>query len=142
MSEATASAADFDIDAIEDLESAEIQLKDDGGKPLPIHVTLLGPEHPKRKNFALDRQRRMRRAMQRTGRMEFADPADEAVEDLDNLVACVAGWRGITRGGKPVACDPAAVRELLTDVKRAWFRRAVERAFGDIENFTRRSGGA
>lgn len=124
----------FDIDSLEDIAEAEVQLKR-GTEPLPIFVTLAGPEHPKRKAFLFAKQRRMRQALAKTGKIEFQDPSEDEQDEVELLATCVLSWRGVVRGGKPVECNRANVEAILSDPKRAWFRRAIKAAFDDNEAF-------
>lgn len=126
----------LDLASIEDVESAEVQLKRNG-QPLPIYVTIAGPEHPKRKRFAFEKQRRIRKQLAKTGKVEFGDPADDEAEENDLLADCVLDWRGVVFKGEPVVCDRLNVLRFLQDKKRAWFRKAIKEAFDDAEAFTR-----
>lgn len=131
----------FDLATVEDVESAEIQLKRNG-QPLPIFVTMAGPEHNKRKRFAFDKQRKIRKQLAKTGKMEFGDPLDDEAEENDLLADCVLAWRGVVFNGEAVPCTKDNVTRLLYDKKRAWFRKAIKEAFDDAEAFTRVSAGA
>lgn len=131
----------FDLSTVEDVESAEVQLKRNG-QPLPIFVTIAGPEHPKRKRFAFEKQRKIRKQLAKTGKMEFGDPAEDEAEENDLLTDCILGWRGVAFEGKPLPCNRDNVTKLLYDKKRAWFRKAIKEAFDDQEAFTRVSAAA
>ena len=124
----------FDLDSLEDIGEAEVQLKR-GTEPLPIWVTLAGPEHPKRKSFVFAKQRRMRQQLAKTGKLEFQDPAEDEQDEIELLATCVLGWRGVRLGGKALECTRANVEAVLSDPKRAWFRRALKQAFDDNEAF-------
>lgn len=133
---AQAQVEGFDLATVEDVESAEVQLKRNG-QPLPIFVTMAGPEHPKRKRFAFDKQRKIRKQLAKTGKMEFGDPAEDEGEENDLLADCVLAWRGVVFNGEAVACNRDNVMRLLYDKKRAWFRKAIKEAFEDNEAFTK-----
>jgi hypothetical protein len=138
----------FDLSSAEDMESAEIQLKRNG-VPLPIFVTLAGPEHGKRKQFALAKQRRARRELAKTGKLQFNDPIEDEAEQKDLLADCTLSWRTEYKGadnkvqsvpfvlfdGKQYDASRDSVLALLDDPKRAWFRRAMQEAFDDGEAF-------
>jgi len=130
----------FDVDSIADIGTAEVNLKVNG-QPLPgVFVTLAGPEHQVRKQYALDKARRMRKQLARTGKLELDDPVDEQEDETAHLAACVLDWRGIGRGGQAIACTRENVLALLKDDSKGWFRRAVKEAYEDVENFIQRSG--
>jgi hypothetical protein len=128
----------FDLSSLEDITEAEVQLKR-GSEPLPIWVTLAGPEHQKRKQIVFAKQRRMRQQLAKTGKLELADPAEDEADEVEMLAACVLGWRGVVLDGKPLECTRANVAAVLADPKRAWFRRCVKEAFDDAELFIRAS---
>lgn len=139
--QATAVAEMFDLSTVEDVESAEVQIKRNG-QPLPIFVTIAGPEHPKRKRFAFEKQRKIRKQLAKTGKMEFGDPIEDEAEENDLLADCILSWRGVAFEGKPLECNRDNVNRLLYDKKRAWFRKAIKEAFEDAEAFTRVSAAA
>lgn len=128
----------FDPTAYEDVHSAEIRIKNpETGAPTPMLVTIAGPEHPDRKRIVFARQRRLRAALAKTGKLLVSDPEDDDAEELDLLVACTLGW-----SGAPVAYSAAECRRLYADPKRQWLRRQVRAALDEVELFTRRSASA
>lgn len=131
----------FDLATLEDVTEAEVQLKR-GNQPLPVWVTLAGPEHPKRKAIVFAKQRRMRQQLAKTGKLEFNDPAEDEADESEMLTACILGWRGVVLDGKTLSCTRENVQALLADPKRAWFRRAVKESFDDAESFIRASAPA
>lgn len=129
----------FDVDSIADIGTAELPLKVNG-QPLPgVFVTLAGPEHKIRKAFAMDKARRMRKQLSRTGKIELDDPVEEQEDETQHMASCVLGWRGIARGGKPLECTKENVLALMSDPGKGWFRRAIKEAYEDVENFIKRS---
>lgn len=124
----------FDLADMEDVEAAEIQLKRNGA-PLPIYVTLLGPESQKRRSYVFSQQRKIQRQLAKSGKVEFGDPQEREAEETELLVDCVIGWRGVVFNHAELSCTKENVRQLLNDKKRAWFRRAVKEAFEDNEAF-------
>jgi hypothetical protein len=129
----------FDVDSIADIGSADIQLKVNG-QPLPgVVVTLAGPEHAVRKKYALDKARRMRKQLARTGKLELDDPVDEQEDETEHLAACVLAWRGIGKAGAPLECTRENVLALLRDPGKGWFRKSIKEAYEDAENFIQRS---
>lgn len=137
MSGATVAAsadAMLDLALIEDVEQAEVQLKRNG-TPLPVFVTLAGPEHPKRKAYALQTQRKMRKQLSANGKFSLPDPLESEQEENDLLANCTLAWRGVAFNGAALECTRANVLMLLEDKKRAWFRAALKAAFDDGEAF-------
>jgi hypothetical protein len=129
----------FDVDSIADIGSAEVNLKVNG-QPVPgVFVTLAGPEHAVRKSYALDKARRMRKQLARTGKLELDDPVDEQEDETVHMASCVLAWRGIGKGGQALPCTKENVLALLADPAKGWFRRAVKEALDDVENFIKRS---
>lgn len=131
----------FNLSEFQDTESAEITIKHPAtGAPTDAAVTIAGPEHPKRKAILFDKQRKMRRQLTKTGKLEFADPAEEEVEETDILAACTLGWKGIAVDGKEVAYSREAAAKLYADPALRWFRAQVKAAMDERELFIKPSG--
>lgn len=128
-------AITFDIDAYEDVISAEVRIKDPTtGAPTPMVVTLAGPEHPDRKRMSFAKARRLRAALAKTGKLPMVEPEDDEADELDQLVACTLGWQGAS---VPYSRD--AARKLYADPKRRWLRDQVSASLQERELFTRAS---
>ena len=126
----------LDLDAFEDVATATVALKNPAtGAPTAATVELYGPEHPVRKKIQFDRARKLRASFQRSGKIEVSDPLDDVSDQTDFLVACTAGWSGLTQGGKPLDYSPEAARLLYTDAKRQWVRAQVAKALDEAERF-------
>lgn len=136
----------FDLADTEDMTEAEIQLRRNG-VPLPIFVKMAGPEHPKRKNYMLAKNRKTIRQLQKTGKMDLGDPVENEAEENDLLADCTLGWRTasgeafLLLAGERLACTRDNVRKIIGDAKRAWFRKALKEAFDDNEAFIKVSAG-
>lgn len=123
----------FNLDAYEDVTSADVRIKNPTtGAPTPMVVTLAGPEHADRKRLQFARQRRMRAALAKTGRVPVSDPEEDEADELDMLVSCTLGWQGAS-----VPYSPAEARRLYGDSKRRWLRDQVAAALQERELFTR-----
>lgn len=130
----------FDLDAFEDISAGEYVVKHpETNQPTPIVMTLAGPEHPNRKKIVFAAQRRMRKVLQQTGKLQLADPEEEEAEEVDMLVACTLGWKGVSVGGKALAYSPEAARSLYSDPKRRWLRDQIKAAINEREHFIKRS---
>lgn len=130
-STAPASSAGFDPFAFEDAPTGELHVKNPAtGAPTGMVIMLAGPENPDRKRRLFARQRRMRAAVAKAGRMVVSDPVDDAAEELDDLVANTLNWRGIA-----TAYSTDAARALYTDSKRAWLCAQVRAALDERELF-------
>lgn len=132
--------AAFDLAMIEDVSEAEIQLKRNG-QPIPLWVTMAGPEHHKRKAFAFSKARRMRKAL-RDGSEPFTDPAEEVSEENELLADCVLGIRSAAGpfwvlGGQQINAGRSSMLALIEDPKRQWLRKALFEAFNSGEAFTK-----
>lgn len=126
----------LDLDAFEDVQTGVCALKHPAtGAAFGATITLAGPEHPVRQRFLMDRTRRMRAAVRKSGKLDVTDPLDDREEETDYLVACTLGWSGLERGGMAVAFDAAAARQLYTDPKRQWLRSQVKAALDEAELF-------
>lgn len=132
---------DLDLATFETVQTAEVTLRNpETGAPTSARITLAGPEHPVHRRILLDKNRRMRASMMKTGRMQLDDPEDEEAAETDLLIACTLGWSGLSRGGEPVPYSEAEARKLYTDGTRRWLRDQVRTALGDAQSFIRRSG--
>ena len=132
MTEST--EAVFDPFSIEDVPTGELRVRNADGAPTAWVITLAGPEHPERKRRLFARQRRLRAAMVKTGKLPSSDPEDDDLEAVDELVACTLGWTGSTL---PYSAD--AARKLYADSKRRWLRDQVAAALEERSLFTRNS---
>lgn len=131
---------DLDIDAFEDRESSDVTIKNPTtGAPTNLVITLAGPEHPTRKRITMDKQRRMRAALSKTGKLQLGSPEDDEADQTDTLVACTLDWRGLVRQGQVIAYSKAEARKLFEDPRRRWLRDQVQAALDDREAFIARS---
>lgn len=130
-------APPFDPLSIEDVPTGELRVRDATGAPTAMVITLAGPEHPERKRRLFSRQRRLRAALSKTGKLPVGDPEDDEADELEELVACTLGWRGAVQ-----PYSPAAARQLYADPKRRWLRDQVKAALEERELFTRSSAAA
>lgn len=125
----------FDLGAFEDTTTGEHRVRHPlTGAPTGMMVTLAGPEHPQRKALLHARQRKMRAALAKIGKLPVSDPEADEVDEVERLVVCTLGWRGATE-----TYSEAAARALYTDPKRRWFRDQVAEALEERELFTRAS---
>lgn len=128
----------LDILAFEDADSADLRIKHPvTGATTAMVVQIAGPEHPLRRRLVLDRQRRLRAHLAKTGNMHISDPEDDAADDLELTVACTLGWRGAAQ-----PYSPAAARALYADPKRRWLRDQVQAGLQDRALFMRSSAPA
>ena len=131
----------FNLSEFQDTDSAEITIKHPAtGAPTEATVTIAGPEHPKRKAIVFDKQRKLRRQLTKTGKLEFTDPAEEEIEETDLLAACTLGWSGIAVDGKESAFSREAAAKLYADPALRWFRAQVKAAMDERELFIKPSG--
>ncbi len=141
MSETLFNPAEF-----EDVESSEIAIRNpQSGEPTGAVVTLMGPEHPRRKEleFAIAKQARAKLVSAMTrGRnaVDQADPEEEDAQQTEMLAKCTVGWRGLAdEAGKPLEFSKEAARQLFTNPKRRWLRDQLVAALADRDRFIRRS---
>jgi hypothetical protein len=126
----------FDLDQFEDVQTSSVTLKNPAtGAPTAAVIELLGPEHPARKKIQMDRARKMRAEFQRNGKISVSDPLEDVDAETDFLVACTAGWSGMTQAGAVLAYSADAARALYTDTKRQWVRAQVKKALDEAERF-------
>lgn len=145
---------DFQLDAIDTVTLAEdgvyIPLKRLDGEPLlnakgePVQLRLHGSDSEayRKASRALARKR-MERAQARK-KLETVTDADleaAAAEDLDMIVACTSGWKGILDSNqKPIPFSPEGARELYTRFPVA--REQADTAIMDRARFTKGSSDA
>lgn len=124
--------------SIKDLPSADVEVKDEDGNPTGMVVTLAGPEHPKRKAIEFAQQRKIRASLQKTGKIELADPVDDEQDGIEKLASCTLGWKGyIDEADKPIECSQTAAQKAYTD--EPWLRKAVFKALNETERFIKSS---
>lgn len=130
----------FNLSEFHDTESADVVIKHPAtGAPTDAVVTIAGPEHPKRKAIVFDKQRRMRRQLAKTGKLEFTDPSEEEVEETDLLAACTLNWKNVGFDGKEVAFSKESAAKLYADPQLRWFRAQVKAAMDERELFIKPS---
>jgi hypothetical protein len=126
----------LDLEAYEDVSTADVRIKHPiTGAPTPMVVTIAGPEHPDRKRVYFTKQRRMRAALAKTGKIPVSDPEEDEADELELLVMSTLGWTG---GSVPFSKD--AARKLYSEPKRRWLRDQVAAALNERELFTRACG--
>lgn len=133
---APAAAAGFSIDDFSDVTTTEYTLKNPKtGQPTDIVLTLAGPEHPLRKKRQFERIRRMRKEMQRVGKLTLADPAEEEQDEAEFLADCILGWNKMPRKGGDLPYSKEAAQQLMNDSERRWLRDQVKSAVEEREAF-------
>lgn len=130
----------FNLSDFQDAETAEVVIKHPAtGAPTDAVVTIAGPEHPKRKAIVFDKQRKLRRQLTKTGKLEFTDPVEEEVEETGLLAACTLGWKGVGVNGKEIPFSQAEAEKLYADPALRWFRAQIKSAMDERELFIRPS---
>jgi hypothetical protein len=133
----------MDLNSITDIDSAEVVITDPTtGAPTDLVFTMAGPEHAKRKQLEMARARKIRRQVQKTGKVELGDPEDDLEDQIEMLVACTLGWIGLTDKGVAVAYSDAAKQTLLNNEKLGWLRMQLLNALGERERFIKSSAPA
>jgi len=126
----------FDISTITDAQSASIDLKHPvTGALLGATVSLAGPEHPTRKAIDFNKQRKLRAAIQKSGKLELTDPADDELDGIEKLASCTLGWSGITDGATVVEFSKAAALKLYSTEGMGWLRAQLLTAMEERERF-------
>lgn len=140
----TPAEAVFDLDTIEDLDTADIELLNPKTQQgTGAFITLAGPEHPERKaqTFKLIRKARAdmaRNAAAKRGAVRQPDdPEDDMRETIAMLASITMGWRGIAQGGKPIAFTRQAAIDLYSDPKRQWIVRQLVADMNAVDVFTK-----
>ncbi len=124
----------FDIDSIQTLDSAKIELVHPvDGAPLGAQITVAGPEHPARKKLLYAMQRRLRAQASKVRKPGGFDPEADTEEAIDNLASITLGWQGIGANGKEIPFSAAAARDLYTS--KPWIAEQINIALADRENF-------
>ena len=126
----------LDIKIIQDADRAVVALKHPvTGALLGASVTLAGPEHPQRKSIEFSRQRKLRQAIQKTGKLELVDPEDDELDAIEKLASCTLDWDGIADGGTPLVYSKDAAIKLYGGQGMGWLRAQVYAALDERERF-------
>lgn len=129
-------ASGFDIDDYSDIAAASLEIKDPRtNAPTGIVLQIAGPEHPDRKKMDHARQRKMRKELARTGKLQLADPAEDEEDQAEYLAACILGWNRMQKGGRDIPYSAQAARDLMSDPKRRWLRDQVKAGIEERESF-------
>lgn len=130
----------FDIAKIHDVTSAPVEIKNPStGESIGVTITVAGPEHPQRKAIEFAKQRKLRAQLQKTGKIELGDPADDELDTIETLAICTLAWSGVTEGGVDVPCTKEAALKLYSTDGLAWLRAQVLAAMGERERFIQTS---
>ena len=123
------------VSQFEELDEARCELLHPiTGKPLGAAVRLCGPNSAKRKAIIADRARRIRRQVEKTGKLRLDDPEVEFDNNVAMLAACTLGWEGIDDDdGQPLPFSVGAAEQLYHGAD--WLRQQVQAAFDDKELF-------
>ena len=126
----------LDLDAFEDVQSATCILKNPAtGAPTRATILLAGPEHPARQKIIMDRTRRIRATVRKTGKLDITDPLEDRDEETQYLAVCTLGWQGLTRAGADLPYSVEAAAALYADPRRQWLRAQVREALDQVELF-------
>lgn len=130
----------FKLYSVRDADSAVIQVLDpETKKPTGAWIRLAGPEHEKARAIDAANDRRIRKNVEKAGRITFDDPEVEAERVIDNLVALTLDWGDFADDeGRPIAFTAENVRAAYVGVP--WLRRQMLEARRDSANFFVRSG--
>ncbi|HYF17690.1 MAG TPA: hypothetical protein VEA40_07445 [Ramlibacter sp.] len=142
----TPAAAVVDLDSIVEVDTAEYELLHPAtGQPLGQVVTIMGPEHPKRKAMEQGRARELRLEFRKQGKMPVSDPVEDEAEAYETLITCTIaladrkGERPVIVGGKPVTFTEqtrgTVLRDFYTAPKRTWLAKQVLRALQEQDRF-------
>lgn len=127
------------LEALQEADSTEMELRDGAGEGLRMYITLAGPENEARREHRYNTQRELRRKLSKIknptlGRvLAGGDPEEEEAHIIDYLVACTLGWRNINVGGTDIAYSKEAARRLYVEWPKV--RRQVRAFLEDEENF-------
>lgn len=129
----------FKLNSVRDAESAVIPVLDpETKKPVGATITLAGPEHEKSRALALANDRRIRRGIEKAGKLTLEDPEVEQDRALDELVAVTLGWEGFADDeGNPIPFTAENVRAAYLNAP--WLRLQMVEARRERGNFIRRS---
>jgi hypothetical protein len=126
----------FDISTITDASTACVELKHPiTGASLGAIITLAGPENAARKAIEFAKQRKVRAAIQKTGKLELSDPADDELDLVEKLAACTVGWSGISDAGKEIEFTKSAAEKLYGTEGLGWMRAQLATAMDERERF-------
>lgn len=148
----TKAKTSFDLDSLDTGaacdKGAEIELKHPTtNEPLGLFVTILGKDSQVfREHVKQDVNARIRREALASKRgKDVAPPTAEEAEDkaTELLVICTLAWRQrnedgsfkdtITYKGEELSFNVPNAKTVYTNL--LWFRRQVDEAIGDLENF-------
>lgn len=127
----------FKITDITDATSANVDIKHPvTGVLVGASVVLAGPEHPTRKAIEFAKQRKLRAAIQKTGKLELSDPSDDEADVVDKLTSCTLDWAGIADdAGQPIAFSKAEAAKLYGREGLGWLRAQLWAALEERERF-------
>lgn len=130
----------FDINTLALKDTTTLQLRHpvtgdllfaDNDEKKPVEVELFGTSSKEYRNAVTAMQNRQ---LKRQAKKEKASVEVMRHEGIELLVACSAGSKNLSIGGKPVKTADD-FRELYSDRKLSWLKDQVDEALGDVANF-------
>ena len=125
----------FNPRSIRDLGESQIEvLHPQTKRPTGATITLAGPDHPKARAISMAAARKLRRQLEKTGKLQLEDPEAEEESRLDELCARTLAWTGMVDDGEvEMPCNAENVRKLYTGL--TWLRLQMLEAMNDRGNF-------
>lgn len=121
---------------------------------LGVYFILAGPEHPDRKRFELDKDRKLRAQINKKGSIELEEPEEDRARLLEYLRTCTLGWYSLDKdaetgvvtridaadfGAGPVPFSTGAAREVYARPDLGWIKDQVRAGLAKNDIFIKDS---
>jgi hypothetical protein len=112
------------------------------GEPTGAVIHIAGPEHPSRRKYRFELQRKWRARLASKTPGTEPDMDDMTTENIEAIATAVVGWEGIGEDGVPIPFTTEAARKLLLRPELAWLAEQVASVLNDTRNFIKVSSGS
>lgn len=115
---------------------------------------LAGPEHPDRRRYELEKDRKLRSQVNRKGSIQLDDPEEDRRQLVEYLAECTLGWYTIVKGAAagaekiepaadfgqgPVPYSKQAARQVFDTPALRWIRDQVREGVAKTDLFIKDS---
>lgn len=136
-------------------EQADLELTHPkSSEGLGVFFILAGPEHPDRKRYELDKDRKLRAQINKKGSIELEEPEEDRARLLEYLRICTLGWYTLEKdegtgevtrvdavdfGAGPTPFSTGAARDVYASKELGWIKDQIRTGLAKNDVFIKDS---